>query len=438
MKSVTVPVKPPASKPAPSAPKAPASTSPTAAPAAAPAKPASPPKAATITSAGLGQRVMGMADEALGDHKFVLVPRSFVMPAPGVASASPAPPPAPRSWVYRNRGLLVAIAMVVLVALGLWWFSNSQSPISNPLPDLGVGQLEQKVDDLATTVGEVKKTADAAKLATDANTKALGEQAQAIEANKTAIGGVQTELNSLGTQVTDQGEKLTELNSHVDTLDAGQKVQDEEINRILEQIAKGPPNYDCNDICPHDEMSSEQPTSTPGQGESGMNKTLTAAIVAASLNLAPVATIDTATAADLPACGGNGLTRVCIDDPHTATLKVADCGNNGCGQQTGTCYIDVMVQSLGHGYPADYLTAWANGGQITNNSIRGKAKPFDGLVKIEVDCNFAYGATGQVCFGNGQDMARNLNPNWFRVAQANLARGERVLNADTPIWFTEE
>ncbi len=121
------------------------------------------------------------------------------------------------------------------------------------------------------------------------------------------------------------------------------------------------------------------------------------------------------------------------------------CPDDNCDDKsqvvTTGCSIEVRVRSAGKGYPADQLTAWANGGQIGRKPVRGATAPHDGKVYIPVDCSFAYGVKGQVCFGNDPGLARNLNRRWFKAAQENLARGERVLNKDSNIaslWFADD
>ena len=109
--------------------------------------------------------------------------------------------------------------------------------------------------------------------------------------------------------------------------------------------------------------------------------------------------------------------------PFTTASKASDLPTN----HGGGCTIEVRVHSAGHGYPADAITAWASDGKI-HGQITGSAPPHDGKVYIPVDCQFAYGENGQVCFGNGQGMARNLSAGWFADAKKNLAKGIKVLN----------
>ncbi len=148
-------------------------------------------------------------------------------------------------------------------------------------------------------------------------------------------------------------------------------------------------------------------------GEEEMKKSITAALLAAGLNLSSLGVGTPVLAADLTAPDCSQTIGGC------KTIQVAD---NATG-----CSIEVQVDSNGNGYPANEITAWANGGKI-RGQIRGSAAPHEGKVYIPVDCSFAQGNAGQVCFGNGEGMARNLQAHWFVVARENLSKGIKVLN----------
>jgi len=106
----------------------------------------------------------------------------------------------------------------------------------------------------------------------------------------------------------------------------------------------------------------------------------------------------------------------------------------------GGCSIEVSIHSNGNGYPSNTVTAWANGGQI-RGVVEGAAPPAEGKIYIPVDCTFANGSQGEVCFGDQPGMARDLHPIWFEGARKNLASGQYVLNAGIPLMvlgFSED
>lgn len=95
-------------------------------------------------------------------------------------------------------------------------------------------------------------------------------------------------------------------------------------------------------------------------------------------------------------------------------------------QRVSSCFVDVHV--FGPQTPVEIKDG--SGRVVGRANIVGKGE-------VAVPCSFARERRGQICLVTGKPNApaRNLGDRWFRVAQQNLASGQRVLNFGTPDGF---
>lgn len=91
-----------------------------------------------------------------------------------------------------------------------------------------------------------------------------------------------------------------------------------------------------------------------------------------------------------------------------------------------SCFVQVDVQ----GPPSEIQIKDGQGRIVGRANVVGSGR-------VPVPCEFARAGAGQICLitGGANAPARDLNPEWFSMAQRNLASGNTLLNAGHPVWF---
>ena len=98
-------------------------------------------------------------------------------------------------------------------------------------------------------------------------------------------------------------------------------------------------------------------------------------------------------------------------------------------QRMSSCFVQVDVM----GPPTQVDIKDGSGKVVGSANVVGSGR-------VAVPCSFARAGDGQICLvtGGANAPARNLNPEWFSMAQRNLASGNTLLNAGHPVWFKKK